>query len=76
MTFNPIRPVPGQDATEVANQISRAIGREPGGGGESEFFRNVDYARIQTMTEIFMALDVTRLMSAVDPVRPTTITTT
>jgi type IV secretory pathway TraG/TraD family ATPase VirD4 len=55
MTFNPIRPVPGQDATEVANQISRAIGREPGGGGESEFFRNVDYARIQTMTEIFMA---------------------
>lgn len=55
MSFNPIRPVPGQDATEVANQISRAIGREPGGGGESEFFRNVDYARIQTMTEIFMA---------------------
>jgi len=55
MSFNPIRPVPGQDATEVANQISRAIGREPGGGGESEFFRNVDYARIQTMTEIFMS---------------------
>lgn len=55
MTFNPIRPIPGQDATSVANQISRAIGREPGGGGDSEYFKSVDYARIQTMAEVFMA---------------------
>lgn len=55
MTFNPIRPIPGQDPTSVANQISRAIGREPGGGGDSEYFKSVDYARIQTMAEVFMA---------------------
>jgi len=55
MTFNPIRPTPGQDAVSVANQISRAIGREPGGGGDSEYFKSVDYSRIQTMAEIFMA---------------------
>lgn len=56
MTFNPIRPIPGQDATSVANQISRAIGREPGGGGDSEYYKSFDYARIQTMAEIFMEI--------------------
>ena len=34
MTFNPIRMVPGQDATAIANQIARAIGREPTSSGE------------------------------------------
>jgi len=57
MTLNPIRRVPGQDAVSIANQISRAIGREPGGGGDSEYFRSVDYARIQTMCEVFLKTD-------------------
>ncbi len=55
MTFNPILPIPGQELSSLANQISRAIGREPGGGGDSEYFRGLDYARIQNMAEVFMA---------------------
>lgn len=55
MSFNPIRPVPGQNPIAVANQISRAIGREPGGPGDSAYFKNLDYARIQTMAEVFAA---------------------
>jgi len=54
MTLNPIRPVVGQDAVSVANQVSRAIGREPGGGGDAEYFKSLDYARIHTMCEIFL----------------------
>ncbi len=54
MTFNPIRPVPGQDATAIANQIARSIGREPTSSGEAQdYYRSVDYAKIQTMAEIF-----------------------
>ncbi len=56
MTFNPIRPVAGQDATAVANQIARAIGREPTSSGEGQdFYRAVDYAKIQSMAEVFCA---------------------
>jgi len=54
MTFNPIRMVPGQDATAIANQIARAIGREPTSSGEGQdYYRSVDYAKIQNMAEIF-----------------------
>ncbi len=56
MTFNPIRPVAGQDSTAVANQIARAIGREPTSSGEGQdYYRAVDYAKVQTMAEIFCA---------------------
>ncbi len=56
MTFNPIRPVAGQDATAVANQIARAIGREPTSSGEGQdYYRAVDYAKIQSMAEVFCA---------------------
>lgn len=55
MSFNPILPVSGQDSTSVSNQISRAIGREPGGESDSEYFKSLDYARIQTMAEIFLS---------------------
>jgi len=54
MTFNPIRRAPGQDATAIANQIARAIGREPTSSGEGQdYYRSVDYAKIQNMAEIF-----------------------
>jgi len=54
MTFNPIRPVAGQDSTAIANQIARAIGREPSSSGEGQdYYRGVDYAKIQTMAEVF-----------------------
>jgi hypothetical protein len=56
MTFNPIRPVAGQDPTAVANQIARAIGREPTSSGEGQdYYRAVDYAKVQTMAELFCA---------------------
>lgn len=56
MTFNPIRPVAGQDSTAVANQIARAIGREPSSTGEGQdYYRGVDYAKIQTMAEVFFS---------------------
>ena len=56
MTFNPIRPVSGQDATAIANQIARAIGREPTSSGEGQdYYRAVDYAKIQSMAEVFFA---------------------
>lgn len=54
MSFNPIRMVPGQDATAIANQIVRAIGREPTSSGEGQdYYRSVDYAKVQNMAEIF-----------------------
>lgn len=54
MTFNPIRALPGQDATAVANQIARVIGREPTSSGEGQdYYRSVDYAKIQNMAEVF-----------------------
>lgn len=54
MTFNPIRPIPGQDPTALANQIARAIGREPSSSGEGQdYYRAVDYAKIQNMSEVF-----------------------
>jgi type IV secretory pathway TraG/TraD family ATPase VirD4 len=54
MTFNPIRPVAGQDPTAVANQIARAIGREPTSSGQGQdYYRGVDYAKIQSMAEVF-----------------------
>lgn len=54
MTFNPIRRLPGQDVTAIANQIARAIGREPTSSGEGQdYYRAVDYARILNMVEIF-----------------------
>ncbi|TBR17690.1 hypothetical protein EPO15_16335 [bacterium] len=57
MTFNPIRMVPGQDATAIANQIVRAIGREPTSSGEGQdYYRSVDYAKVQNMAEIFCAI--------------------
>lgn len=56
MTFNPIRPVSGQDATALANQVARAIGREPTSSGEGQdYYRGVDYAKIQSMAEVFCA---------------------
>jgi len=56
MTFNPIRPVSGQDATAIANQIARAIGREPTSSGEGQdYYRAVDYAKVQSMAEVFFA---------------------
>lgn len=56
MSFNPIRPVAGQDATAVANQIARAIGREPTSSGEGQdYYRAVDYAKIQSMAEVLCA---------------------
>lgn len=54
MTFNPIRPLPGQDATALANQIARVIGREPTSSGEGQdYYRSVDYSKIQNMAEVF-----------------------
>lgn len=54
MTFNPIRPVSGQDPTALANQVARAIGREPTSSGEGQdYYRGVDYAKVQSMAEIF-----------------------
>lgn len=56
MTFNPIRPVSGQNSTAVANQIARAIGREPSSSGEGQdYYRAVDSAKIQSMVEVFFA---------------------
>jgi hypothetical protein len=56
MTFNPIRPVAGKDATAVANQIARAIGREPTSSGQGQdYYRGVDYAKVQSMAEVFLA---------------------
>ncbi|MDE2490207.1 MAG: type IV secretory system conjugative DNA transfer family protein, partial [Elusimicrobia bacterium] len=56
MTFNPIRPVAGQDATALANQVARAIGREPTSSGEGQdYYRGVDYAKVQSMAEVFCA---------------------
>ncbi len=56
MTFNPIRPVSGQDATAVANQIARAIGREPTSSGQGQdYYRALDYAKVQSMAEVFFA---------------------
>jgi len=55
MTFNPIRPVAGQDATAIANQIARAIGREPSSSGQGQdYYRAVDYAKVQSMAEVFL----------------------
>lgn len=54
MSFNPIRRMPGQDVTSLANQISRILGREPGSSGEAqEYYKSVDYAKIQNMAEVF-----------------------
>lgn len=54
MSFNPIRPVPGQDPVAVANQVARAIGREPTSSGEGQdYYRGLDYAKVQTMAEVF-----------------------
>ncbi len=54
MTFNPIRALPGQDATAIANQIARVIGREPTSSGEGQdYYRSVDYSKIQNMAEVF-----------------------
>ncbi len=58
MTFNPIRPVSGQDSTAVANQIARAIGREPSSSGQGQdYYRAVDYAKVQSMVEVFFATE-------------------
>ncbi|MDD5657403.1 MAG: TraM recognition domain-containing protein, partial [Elusimicrobia bacterium] len=54
MTFNPLRKLPGQDATALANQISRIIGREPTSSGEGQdYYRALDFAKIQRMAEVF-----------------------
>ncbi len=54
MTFNPIRRMPGQDVTALANQLSRILGREPASSGEAqEYYKSVDYAKIQNMAEVF-----------------------
>ena len=56
MTFNPIRRLPGQDTTAVANQLARAIGREPTSSGEGQdYYRSLDYARMLNMIEVFCA---------------------
>ncbi|MBI5629905.1 MAG: TraM recognition domain-containing protein [Elusimicrobia bacterium] len=56
MTFNPIRRLPGQDTTAVANQLARAIGREPTSSGEGQdYYRSLDYARMLNMVEVFCA---------------------
>jgi len=56
MTFNPIRRLPGQDPTSVANQIARAIGREITSSGDGQdYYRSLDYAQIQNMAEVFCA---------------------
>ncbi len=58
MTFNPIRLVPGQDPTAIANQIARAIGREPTSSGDGQdYYRSVDYAKIQNMAEVFCSTE-------------------
>ena len=57
MSFNPIRMVPGQDATALANQIVRALGREPTSSGEGQdYYRSVDYAKVQNMADIFCSI--------------------
>lgn len=54
MTFNPIRPVPGQEPRSVAEQFTRAIGKEPGSTGQAkEYYDHLDYAKIQSMAEVF-----------------------
>jgi type IV secretory pathway TraG/TraD family ATPase VirD4 len=59
MTFNPIRRMPGQDVTALANQLSRVLGREPSSSGEAqEYYKAVDYAKIQNMAEIFWDTDL------------------
>ena len=59
MTFNPIRRMAGQDATALANQLSRVLGREPGSTGEAqEYYKQVDYAKIQNMAEVFWDTDL------------------
>ncbi|MDE2292852.1 MAG: type IV secretory system conjugative DNA transfer family protein [Elusimicrobia bacterium] len=56
MTFNPIRRLPGQDTTAVANQLARAIGREPTSSGEGQdYYRSLDYSRMLNMVEVFCA---------------------
>jgi len=56
MTFNPIRRLPGQDVTEITNQLARAIGREPTSKGEAQdYYRSLDYARMTNMVEVFCA---------------------
>ena len=59
MTLNPIRRLPGQDTTAVANQLARAIGREPTSSGEGQdYYRSLDYARMLNMIEVFCATDL------------------
>lgn len=54
MTFNPVRRVPGQDATALANQLARVLGREPKSSGQGQdYYLQVDYAKIQNMAEVF-----------------------
>ncbi len=54
LSFNPIRRMPGQDVTALANQLSRVLGREPSSSGEAqEYYKSVDYAKIQNMAEVF-----------------------
>lgn len=53
-SFNPIRRMAGQDATALANQLSRVLGREPTSSGEAQdYYKSVDYAKIQNMAEVF-----------------------
>ena len=59
MSFNPIRRVPGQDATALSNQIARVLGREPTSSGEGQdYYKSVDYAKIQNMAEVFWSTEL------------------
>ena len=59
MSFNPIRRLPGQDATALANQISRVLGREPASSGEAQdYYKSADYAKIQNMAEVFWEINL------------------
>ncbi|MEK6544284.1 MAG: TraM recognition domain-containing protein [Elusimicrobiota bacterium] len=53
--LNPIKLPGNPDPLATTNQIMLAIGREPGGSSESEFYKHLDNARVLDMAKIFHA---------------------
>lgn len=59
-TFNPIHPVRAQGSeSETANQIMRAIGREPPASQEKSdaFYKGADFSRVLDLAEMFVGVD-------------------
>lgn len=56
LTFNPVAPIgPVKDTIAIANQLSRAIGREPGGTTDGEHYRSLDFSRFVDLAEVLIS---------------------